>query len=249
MSNAPRRIASVLLLCVTAAATLASAAPVHAASNCPADIAKADQLILVVAESMDARKASLRYYERGDGKAWKSNGEAKPAMLGKSGLGWSWAHEAFAAKGEPGKKEGDGRTPAGFFTMGGAFGSDAGTVPNYTVLKAGEHYCVDDSASPYYNTVLPKAKAGKGVSGEEMARIGLYRQGLFLNYPTNSRRKGGSCIFVHVWRAPNKPTVGCVALGEANVKEMQRWSAKAPTLMAILPARAWKKLRGCFPGA
>jgi hypothetical protein len=30
---------------------------------------------------------------------------------------------------------------------------------------------------------------------------------------------------------------------------MQHWSAKAATLMAILPARAWEKLRDCFPGA
>lgn len=198
---------------------------------------------------MDARKASVRYYTRVKGSSWKPNGKAKAAMLGKSGLGWSWAHEAFAGKGEPGKMEGDGRTPAGFFTVGSAFGFDAGTLPNYTVLKAGEHYCVDDPASPHYNTVLPKARAGNGVSGEEMARIGLYRQGLFLNYPTSARRKGGSCIFVHVWRASNKPTVGCVALAEANVREMQRWSAKAATLMAILPARAWEELRVCFPGA
>ncbi len=223
--------------------------PAHAASDCPAGIAKADQLILVVAESMDARKASVRHYERGDGKAWKPNGKTKPAMLGRSGLGWSWAHEAFAGKDEPVKVEGDGRTPAGFFAVGGAFGFDAGAVADYTVLKAGEHYCVDDPASPHYNTVLPKAKAGKGVSGEEMARIGLYRQGLFLNYPTSARRKGGSCIFVHVWRAPDKPTVGCVALAEADVTDMQRWSAKAVTLMAILPARAWDTLRHCFRGA
>jgi D-alanyl-D-alanine dipeptidase len=232
---------------VTAAAALS--APARAASDCPAEIAKADRLVLVLAEKMDARAASVSFHERGKGKAWRQTGKAKPAMLGKSGLGWAWTHEALAAKGEPVKKEGDGRTPAGFFSVGGPFGSDAGTVPNYTVLKAGEHYCVDDPASPHYNTVVAKAKAGKGVSGEEMARIGLYRQGLFLNYPTNAGRKGGSCIFVHVWRAPNKPTVGCVALAEANVKQMQRWSAKAPTLMAILPARAWEKLRSCFPGA
>ncbi|MGF1622807.1 MAG: L,D-transpeptidase family protein [Rhodomicrobiaceae bacterium] len=241
------RVACAVLVCVMAAA----AAPVHAASDCPADIARADQLILVLAESMDARTANVRYYERGDGKdkAWRQTAKTKPAMLGKSGLGWSWAHEALAAKDEPVKTEGDGRTPGGFFTVGGAFGSNAGSVPNYTTLSAGEHYCVDDPASPHYNTVTTKAKAGKGVSGEEMARIGLYRQGLFLNYPTNAGRKGGSCIFVHVWRAPNKPTVGCVALAEADVKDMQRWSAKAATLMAILPARAWEKLRGCLPDA
>ena len=233
-------------IAVVAASTLTRTS--WAGDDCPAEIAGADRFTLVLADSMSARKASVSYYQRDGGKAWRATGKPKPAMLGKSGLGWSWAHGALSGKNEPVKKEGDGRTPAGFFMLGGAFGSDAGDVPNYTHLKAGEHYCVDEPASPHYNTVVPKARAGKSVSGEDMARIGLYRQGLFVGYPTNAKRRGGSCIFIHVWRAANKPTVGCVALAETHVRELQAWSAKSATLIGILPKSAWERLRHCFPG-
>lgn len=230
-------------------AVLAATGSVNAQSDCSNIAGKTQQLILVLSPSMSSASASVQYFERQNDGVWQPVGKKKSAILGRNGLGWSWAFKQFASSTEPIKKEGDGRTPAGFFSVGQAFGFASSGHGNYVHLKKGEHFCVDDPGSPYYGAIVSKEKAGKGVSGEDMAVISLYRQGLFLDYPANRETKGGSCIFVHVWRAKNKPTVGCVALAEDDVKDLQRWSAAKVTVMGILPEKAWPELRPCFPGA
>jgi D-alanyl-D-alanine dipeptidase len=95
--------------------------------------------------------------------------------------------------------------------------------------------------------VLPKANAGEA-SGEDMGLEPLYRQGLFVDYPTSAAHRGGSCIFVHVRRAQTAGTAGCVAMAEDDVRELQQWSAGKKTAIGILPESAWKTLRSCFPG-
>lgn len=197
---------------------------------------------------MQTKRASVQFFERDDGKRWRSVGSSKDAVLGKNGLAWSWAHSRFAAKGEPTKKEGDGRTPVGFFTVGQAFGFASEKRRDYVTLKKGAHFCVDDPRSPLYNAVVPRADAGDAVSGEDMAKVPHYEQGLFLDYPTNRALQGGSCIFVHIWRAKESATVGCVALARHDVEEMQRWSAGKTTVMGILPEPAWRRLRPCLEG-
>ena len=218
------------------------AAPV----SCPAVIAGATRLMLVRSPDLASLSAQVQLYERPSGKRWRSVGAPKPAVLGKNGMAWSFAHEGLA-EGAPLKREGDRRTPAGVFALGKPFGFAESDMAGYVPLRLGEHYCVDDPASPHYNAVVTKAAAA-GASGEDMAAMPLYRRGLFVDYPTSREAKGGSCIFVHSWRSKSSGTAGCVALGEADVEALQRWSAGGKTLIAILPQSAWERLRSCFPG-
>jgi len=198
---------------------------------------------------MASASARVQYLERDAAGVWHKALDDERAVLGRAGLGWSRAFADLAGEIQPIKREGDRRTPAGFFEIGGAFGFGPSTDSAvYTSLKPGEHFCVDDPASPHYNTVLPKAEAGAGVSGEDMATIPLYRQGLFLDYPTSRKHKGGSCIFVHVWRRAGAGTLGCVALAESGVKRLQRWTKRKRAVMAILPAEASARLRPCLKG-
>lgn len=234
------------LLLLAAATGLAASA--RASPGCPAIAAKAEQVVLVLAPTMTASQARVRYLERALDGRWRIAGPAKSAAIGRGGLGWSWAFKDFADGQEPVKTEGDKRTPAGFFAVGRAFGSASGRDGGYVRLRRAEHFCVDDPASADYNKVVPKAKAGEGVSGEDMAAEPLYREGVFLDYPTSRQARGGSCIFVHVWKGASRGTVGCVALAEGDVVEMQRRTAGKRTIMAILPEKAWERLRGCFPG-
>ncbi len=213
---------------------------------CPEQLAKAERLILVVSPGFDRVRAKVELFEKDAEGHWLAEGEAKPAVLGRNGLAWSWAYQEYAADREPIKTEGDRRTPAGFFLAGQPFGFSAGRADGYVRLAPGAHYCVDDPASPHYNTIVPKAKAG-GASGEDMAATPIYRQGLFIDYPTNRAAKGGSCIFVHVWRGKEAGTSGCVALAEGDVEQLQHWSQAKKTLIGIIPEAARMRLRACLP--
>jgi L,D-peptidoglycan transpeptidase YkuD (ErfK/YbiS/YcfS/YnhG family) len=170
---------------------------------------------------------------------------AKPAVLGKNGLAWAWNYKQYA-EGERIKTEGDRRTPAGLFTLGKPFGFAADQGGGYVRLEAGEHYCVDDPAAAHYNTVVPKSVAGPA-HGEDMAAVPIYRQGLFIDYPTNREAKGGSCIFVHVWRGSTSGTAGCIAMAERDVEALQRWSQPHTTAIAILAEDAAARFPGCLP--
>jgi L,D-peptidoglycan transpeptidase YkuD (ErfK/YbiS/YcfS/YnhG family) len=240
------RLAKAFSLIVVLSLPPAGRAHAQDRQDCPPAITAAERLILVLGSGLDAGVAKLQRFEK-QGKVWRAVGRAKAASLGKSGMAWSWASKHFAPTGERVKAEGDKRTPAGLFPIGKPFGFTPRDVPGYVSLRAGQQYCVDDPKSPLYNSVVPKASAGD-VSGEDMATIPLYRQGLFVDYPSSREAKGGSCIFVHVWRRKNAGTAGCVALAERDVMDMQSWSQAKPTVIGILPRSAWDRLRSCFPG-
>jgi L,D-peptidoglycan transpeptidase YkuD (ErfK/YbiS/YcfS/YnhG family) len=213
---------------------------------CPATLSDAERLVLVLSPDLGSVGATVQFYERADGKSWKAVGKSKPAVLGKNGMAWSYSSKLAPAGGRV-KTEGDGRSPAGFFPLGAPFGFAPSGPAGYVQLKPGAQYCVDDPASPHYNQIVAKSAAG-GANGEDMGAIPLYKQGLFVDYPTGRAEKGGSCIFVHIWRRKGVGTAGCVALAERDVKEMQRWSTGRKTLIGILPQSGWEASRSCFPG-
>jgi L,D-peptidoglycan transpeptidase YkuD (ErfK/YbiS/YcfS/YnhG family) len=74
----------------------------------------------------------------------------------------------------------------------------------------------------------------------------MYRRGLLVDYPTDARRKAGSCIFIHVWRSPTTGTAGCVAVPEPRVEALQAFS-RGGAVLAILPREALGRLKGCLP--
>ena len=106
--------------------------------------------------------------------------------------------------------------------------------------------CVDDPASPAYNTIASRATVGLKVRGEDMWRIALYRRGLVVEYPTNRAARAGSCIFIHVRRAAAKGTSGCVALPEPALEALQDFT-ESGAVLAVLPRQALYRFRGCLP--
>jgi L,D-peptidoglycan transpeptidase YkuD (ErfK/YbiS/YcfS/YnhG family) len=196
----------------------------------------------------DQTATAYRFERESKDAVWSKLDPKRAVALGHAGLGWAWDQTKFAGDGEPTKKEGDGRTPAGIFSIGPAFGfAPEGPGKDYLPLKRNDAFCVDDVRSSLYNEIVPKVKAGAAVSGETMSTISLYRRGLRVNIPTNREQKGGSCIFIHVWRGPTSPTTGCVALSEPDVTELQIWAGEVPTVIAILPLSAVGRLQGCIP--
>lgn len=136
------------------------------------------------------------------------------AVVGRNG---------FALPGE--KREGDGKTPSGVFPLEHAFGYAAliSTAMAYRPIGDGDIW-VDDPESRDYNRWTRKGETD-GVSFEAMGRKdGLYRYGIVIGYNRDPVVKGyGSAIFLHVWKACDMPTSGCVGLAEGDLLEILAW--------------------------
>lgn len=158
------------------------------------------------------------------GNIWKSQFLPMTAVIGRRGF-------ALAA----GKREGDGRTPVGVYWLGYAFGY-APEVPTHLAYRQAREndYWVDDPESAMYNkwiTHKPRAR-----SYERMKRDDdLYKYGVVIEYNTESTVPGeGSAIFLHVWRGPDSPTSGCVALSEKNMLKLLKWLDRTQRPVIIL---------------
>ena len=201
-----RRPAAALFLVLVAAC--AHAPPLTRATR---------QLVVVTAPDAGGIHGTLRRYERADG-GWREVGEGFPVVLGRTGLATR-------------KRERDGKSPAGVWPFGRAFGYDAEPVtlmPFLPLTPATE--CVDDTASRFYNAIVEReAVSVDWNSSEKMRSVTQYRRGIVVLY-NEARRKGkGSCIFLHIWGGPDKPTAGCTAMDAKNLEELLAWLNPAMT--------------------
>lgn len=160
------------------------------------------QLIVVESESPSSIHATLAVYQN-DGAGWVQTMEKIPAVVGKHGI----SHH---------KREGDGKTPAGLYALGEAFGTEPaplGTALPYRVVT--EHdYWVDDPQSYDYNRpVHYEGNPSDRWASFERLNDPLYNHVIVINYNEDPIVKGmGSAIFLHRWRNENAPTQGCVAI-------------------------------------
>jgi L,D-peptidoglycan transpeptidase YkuD (ErfK/YbiS/YcfS/YnhG family) len=216
------------------------------AQSCPAPLRGARRLVLVLAPTMSSSTASLtRYVRAAPGARWYATGGPASALIGHKGVGWSEAFAQYARRGEPLKVEGDKRAPAGFFRIGPRFGFAAERGRDYLRVTQGT-VCVSDARSPAYNTIISRAKVGWTVRGENMWRIPEYRRGLLVDYPTDRKRRAGSCIFIHLRLPGATGTSGCVSVPEPRLIALQRFAAPGAVL-AILPRQALDRFKGCLP--
>lgn len=214
---------------------------------CPAPLNEALRLVLVTTPDMDTSKARLQLFERSSASApWRPARAGEPALVGKNGLAWGFSFVGYRRNGEPEKFEGDKRTPAGFFSIGPSFGFADVKRANYIAVKEGETVCVEDPDSPLYNTITRRTKLGPQTKADNMSDTSLFRNGLFVDYPSDRKSRRGSCIFIHIWRTPNTATMGCVAMPEPSVKALQAFAAKG-AVIGVLPDTARARFAGCLP--
>lgn len=235
---------------------IASLFPVTAFARfvCPApaaDVVKdSTKLLIVITPSWDAKQGTIHLWRRSSPtKNWSSASTTQPTVLGKNGMGWGYKFQKFAGPGQPLKHEGDGRTPAGVHTLGKKFGFAAGSENDYIPLTSST-FCVDDPASKFYNSIINATQFPKDWnSAEDMSKIDQYKFGMDVRYESSASEKTGSCIFLHIWRAPDAGTAGCVSMAE-NVIENLHAQLDAPShpAVAIFPASEWARWAPCFPG-
>lgn len=232
-----------------------STAPRSTATPVPdagaSSVADALQLVVVSVAGWDTTGGTLQRYERlRTGDRWQVAGREVPVVVGRTGLAWDDRFEP-AGRG-PVKREGDGRAPAGVFSLDGAFGFASAADTRWVrllYLPVGEGTeCVDDVSSVHYNTVVERETVPRidWTSSEKMRRIDQYRLGVLVGYnspPVGAGR--GSCIFLHVWAGPGTSTAGCTAMSEGALRDVMLWLRpdRRPALVQ-LPAMELRRLRG-----
>lgn len=168
---------------------------------------------IIIVKSLGGIKANMTLCQR-QKNLWKPVfTPGFSVVLGKNGL---------ALIGE--KKEGDSKTPAGLYPIGEAFGTQPLALKmDYKYITADDKF-IDDVNSKQYNTWVSGSTNAKSY---ESMLIQPYRYGAVINYNMNPTIAGnGSAIFIHLWRSPNSPTAGCIALEKKHLLMMLDWLDK-----------------------
>ncbi len=212
----------------------------------------AGQMVLVTTANWDSTSGDLRRYER-DGDGWRQIGATTQIVVGRTGIAWGIGLNTEHGDG-PVKREGDGKAPAGVFSIGPAFGyaDSARTGLDYKAMGAND-WCIDVPDSPFYNQIVDRSLA-KGVgldqSTEPMRRDihangdQRYREGFVIEHNASNVRNAGSCIFAHLWTAPDTTTAGCTAMAPDSMDALLAWldQARKPVFVQ-LPQAQYQRLR------
>jgi len=182
------------------------------------------QLIVVTSNSWNSNSARLFRFEKVNGK-WVMVAKPIYVKIGRNGMAWGKGVYTAYKGGEPIKREGDGRAPAGIFRLPFIFGSSKANF-NYPYLQVSRyHRCVDDYRSKYYNQIIDSRKTRRDYRSFEnmVLRSGLYRYGVFVAHNPNRVAKAGSCIFLHIKSPSNRATSGCTAMRADELLGILKW--------------------------
>jgi L,D-peptidoglycan transpeptidase YkuD (ErfK/YbiS/YcfS/YnhG family) len=119
--------------------------------------------------------------------------------------------------------EGEGRTPAGVFTLTRAFGNAPDNGTRLPYLRTGPRDWWDENprSAGYNQLVLDRYSPGG--NSENLYFAGrAYAHAVVINYNTDPIVRGaGSGMFLHVGNGT--PTTGCVAMPGADLNFVMRW--------------------------
>jgi L,D-peptidoglycan transpeptidase YkuD (ErfK/YbiS/YcfS/YnhG family) len=220
------------------------------------------QLIVVTTSNWNTVEGRLQRYERDTTQAkWRPVGKPISIVVGKNGLGWGIGVIAsndpnVRAPSDPVKREGDGKSPAGIFALGTAFGSASQPLPGLKVPYLSltpSIECVDDPSSKYYNRIVDRSViAPDWTSSEHMRNFSeSYRWGIVVDHNGievegigNPPEPGsGSCVFLHIWHGHGQGTVGCTAMSQVDLEALLTWLEPASTpLLVQLPEPTYEWL-------
>ena len=244
----PIRLLMSLLLGATG--TLAySAQPAAAESGV---FAHSTQMIVVTTSGWNTVDGRLQRFERNTPHdKWQPVGKPISIVVGKNGMGWGLGllatnTAAIRSASEPVKKEGDGKSPAGVFALGTAFGYAPQPLPGlklpYLSLTPSTE-CVDDAHSKHYNRIVDRSTVSPDWnSSEHMRDAGqAYKWGVVIDHNSTVQDghlpvpSGGSCVFMHIWGGSGQGTAGCTAMPQSELEGVLLWldPARKPLLVQL----------------
>jgi len=239
-----------LRLCFTIILSICSFSMIAWAKPIPLPASK--QLMVVITDGWSNIQGTIYCFEKHHNK-WTLK-FSNPIVVGGKGLGIGDGVIPLSIDNAPVKKEGDMKSPAGFFTIGTAFGyadyKDAKWIKNPYVRATDTLICVDDVHSAYYNTLVDNDPKKSDYNSFEHMRLqkDYYKWGLFINHNSPKVVPGdGSCVFMHIWGGADHGTAGCTAMTEANLLRILHWiKASDSPLLVQLPKDEYRKIRGGF---
>jgi uncharacterized protein YijF (DUF1287 family) len=203
------------------------------------------QLVLVLGDGWNDFRGHAWRFERDaiDG-AWRPVGEAFAVVLGHHGIAWGRGLHGDGPPAHldgPTKHEGDGRSPAGVFLLGRAFGrSDALATALPYASESPTLRCVDDPNSSHYNHIVDTEQVDEDwQSAEPMRRY--YELAITVEHNERDVPKAGSCIFLHAWRDRETPVTGCTAMAADDLEQLAGWLQPGASLV-LLPQELHAKL-------
>lgn len=194
------------------------------------------QLLVVSAHDFNSSKADLQAYEK-EQETWTKIFDNISVNIGRSGLAWGKGLKVFkSSPHDPVKKEGDGKSPAGLFTLESFFGYEKRSF-NFPYLQVSSStLCIDESDSDLYNQIVQSQDPSEFKSFEYMRREDdLYKLGIIVGHNQEGLKRGGSCIFIHIQKAHDASTAGCTAMKEENLLRLMKWldQSKKPLLLQL----------------
>ena len=227
------------------------ALPTVAAFELPAGTT---QCLVGVADTWNSSAASLQLYQK-KGDHWTADGPPWRARLGKSGLVWGRGINPVPP-GATTKQEGDLRSPAGVFGIGGAWGYQA-IIKKHPQL----HYrqvttrdlWIEDPSSKLYNQnvildhepITPWEKKQQMKQDDPAHALKLF---IAHNAPPAAVASAGSSIFFHIWRGGgSRATAGCTSMDEAQLRALiARIDPTRQPLYILLPKAEYEQFRGAW---
>ena len=211
--------------------------------------ASSTQCLVGIAEDWNTSSATLRLYQKSGGQ-WKPDGAPWKSRLGKNGLIWGLGLHPLPP-GAPAKKEGDMRSPAGVFTLGGVWGYEPAIRKHPKLFYrrvTPRDLWVEDPASPQYNrnVILEREPSTPWEKKQQMKQDDpAHALKLFIahNAPPKVIPNAGSSIFFHIWRADGtRATAGCTTMEEAKLRSLiARIDPSRRPVYVLLPKAEYDK--------
>jgi L,D-peptidoglycan transpeptidase YkuD (ErfK/YbiS/YcfS/YnhG family) len=213
--------------------------------------AGSSQCVIGVADGWNNSHVTLSYFEKKGG-AWHQVGGEWKGRLGSKGLVWGRGIHPSPA-GAVLKKEGDGRSPAGVFDLGGVWGVHRSVEKNPKMFYhqvTPRDLWVEDGGSKLYNQFVtidrdPATRWEKKAQMKQNDYPHSLKMFIAHNAPPKVVADGGSSIFFHIWRREGAAaTAGCTTM----VEEKLRWliatvdPGRRP-LYVLIPRPEYEKLK------
>jgi L,D-peptidoglycan transpeptidase YkuD (ErfK/YbiS/YcfS/YnhG family) len=213
--------------------------------------ASSQQCLVGIARDWNDSYVTLQWHEK-SGHSWRKVGAPWQGRLGKNGLVWGLGLHPNPAAART-KKEGDGRTPAGVFRIGGAWGYEA-SIRKHPQLAyrrvTPRDLWVEDVQSPSYNRHVilshdprtPWEKAQQMKQNDPAHQLKLF---IAHNAPPQVVPGAGSSIFFHIWRRDGAAaSAGCTTMSQKSLRNLV--ASIDPTkqpLYVILPQQEYQRYR------
>ena len=215
------------------------------------------QAVIGIAEGWNSSHVTLSVVEKNASGQWVRVLGPFKGRLGRNGLVWGLGIHATPGRATV-KREGDGRSPAGVFAIGGLWVTNKNYVKHhrsipYVKVGPNDLWVSDVNYPKLYNRhIRLDHPARTEWELREQMRQTDYAHSikLLICHNTAERRGGpvvgaGSSIFFHIWRKNgDSPTAGCTAMAEANLRAIiARLQPSRHPVYILLPHAEYARLR------